>query len=218
MVIYPIIGDSIIDSHAVVDIMVGENPYCIQTDLSNKYAFVPALGSDCILQYHFNENNGKTTPSHPDRVKTDSGAGPLHLTFHPKLDVVYLVNELNSTINTYTLSADIGTLREVQNITTFPADFSGTNSCADIHITPDGKYLYSGGEKSGNIVTHKILMDGLLERLNTYIAGNSVSWILVSRIPRFIFMYFDITYSKYSNASIISRYTPSNPASKIFFI
>ena len=49
-----------------------------------------------------------------------------------------------------------GSLTEIQTISTLPGDFDGMNSCADIHITPSGEYLYGSNRGHNSIVCYSI--------------------------------------------------------------
>ena len=62
------------------------------------------------------------------------------LDFHPNGKVLYAINELKNTVSAYTYSAETGKLAELQAISTLPADFTGKSYCADLKITPDGRY------------------------------------------------------------------------------
>jgi 6-phosphogluconolactonase len=74
-------------------------------------------------------------------VGTKPGSGPRHLTFHPTLPYAYLIEELQGTVSAFHYTQD--TFRLIQNISSHPADYTGTKGSADIHVSPDGKYLYA---------------------------------------------------------------------------
>jgi 6-phosphogluconolactonase len=63
-----------------------------------------------------------------------------------------------------------GKLNSKQSISTLPIDYRGENSCADIHISPDGKFLYGSNRIHDSIVIYSINPEtGLL----TYIGNES---------------------------------------------
>jgi 6-phosphogluconolactonase len=76
-------------------------------------------------------------------VVPEAGQGPRHYCYHPTLDCVYFDNEQASSVTAYHLNPATGTLASFQTLSTLPADFEGQNTCAQIHITPSGKYLYA---------------------------------------------------------------------------
>jgi 6-phosphogluconolactonase len=85
-------------------------------------------------------------------VATKPGAGPRHLTFHPNGKHAFVINELNSTLTAYSYDASKGSLTEIQTVSTLPQGFSGENYCADIHISPDGKFIYGSNRGHDSIV------------------------------------------------------------------
>ena len=116
--------------------------HCIVVSPDNRYAFAADLGTDQILCYKLDPATAKLTPNKPPFAKTPAGAGPRHLTFHPNGKRVYVINELLNSVTVFDYDADAGTLTEKQTISTLPDDFKGTSYCADLKITPDGRYLY----------------------------------------------------------------------------
>eukprot|EP00729_Bicosta_minor_P025928 gene25928-15133_t len=66
--------------------------------------FIPELGCDAVFQYKYNSETGILTPNGTAAVKTP-GAGPRHMVFHPTLPVVYVINEMHSTVSVYNYDA-----------------------------------------------------------------------------------------------------------------
>ena len=169
MAIYPITGDSIIGSTATVIQDTGVNPHCIQTSSDDQFLYVPARGSDFVLQFQFNPASGTVTAMNPDKVITETGAGPRHLTFHPSKSIMYVVNENNCAVSAYNMDAN-GLLTNFQNISTLPASFTDENTCADIHITSDGKYLYASNRGHNSIAAYSVSSsNGELTLINQYL-------------------------------------------------
>lgn len=126
-------------------------------DAANKFAFVNDLGIDQILIYGFDDRTGKLTPNVAQRsYATRPGAGPRHFKMHPDGRFAFVVNELDMTITSLAFDANAGTLREVQTISTLPADFKGENSCADLHVSPNGDFLYASNRGHDSIVSYQI--------------------------------------------------------------
>ena len=132
--------------------------HAIQTDPSNKFAFVPhiarladsvmqppgdALGPNAIFQFRFDENTGRLTPNSPLKVEPEEFLGPRHFCFHPNLDAVYFTDEQGCSVTGYHLDSSNGTLSAFQTITTLPEGFSGRNTCSQIQISPSGRFLYA---------------------------------------------------------------------------
>jgi 6-phosphogluconolactonase len=134
--------------------------HCIVISPDNKYAFAADLGTDQILCYKFDPTTAKLTPNKTPFAKSPAGAGPRHLTFHPNKKHVYVINELLNSVTLF--DYDAGTLTEKQTISTLPTDFKGTSYCADVKITPDGKYLYGTNRGHDSIACYRIGEDGKL--------------------------------------------------------
>jgi 6-phosphogluconolactonase len=134
----------------------GPHAHNVRLDPANRFAYVSDLGIDKIMIYQFNTGTGKLTPNTPPSANLKPGAGPRHLTFHPKGKFAYVINELNSTITAFTLDKANGSLQELQTVSTLPAGYSEESFCADIHISPDGKFLYGSNRGHNSIALFSI--------------------------------------------------------------
>ena len=120
--------------------------HCIETDASNRCAFVPhPLDVNCLYQLLFDESTGQLTPNPAaSRVVAPEGAGPRHFVFSLDQRFVYTSDEDGSGVTAYCFdgAAGNGTLRAFQTLSTLPDDFSDDNTCAQIHLHPSGRTLY----------------------------------------------------------------------------
>jgi len=128
-----------------------QGPHVHATFLSagNKYLYVPDLGIDKVLVYRFNKRKGKlklhaTAASIP-------GSGPRHFDIAPGNKFAYLLEELTGTVVCYKLKK--GRLQFQQRISILPADFKGVIGGADIHVSPDGKFLYCSNRGDDNSIS-----------------------------------------------------------------
>jgi 6-phosphogluconolactonase len=128
----------------------GPHAHCILPDPGNRFAIAIDLGLDKLLIYEMDLGLGKLN-QHAE-VNVRPGAGPRHLTFHPNGQYAYLINELNATLVGYRYYSASGSFEELQTVPALPEDFTGENLCADVHITPDGKYLYASNRGHDSIV------------------------------------------------------------------
>jgi 6-phosphogluconolactonase len=138
-------------------------PHVHTTVLSpdNKFLLVTDLGIDKVFVYKLN-SSGKEILSPASFISTRPGAGPRHLTFHPNGKFVYVVNELDGSVDAYKYNA--GKLTAMQTITMLNEGFKGTIEAADIHCSIDGKFLYaSNREESNEIVIYSISKNGRLK-------------------------------------------------------
>jgi 6-phosphogluconolactonase len=131
--------------------------HSIILDRENRFAFANDLGIDKIMIYRFDDETGKLEPNAAQPFyRTKAGAGPRHFKFHPNGKFAFVINELDMTISALDYDARRGTLKEIQSVPTLPAGFSGSNTCADIHVSPDGAFLYGSNRGHESIVSYKI--------------------------------------------------------------
>jgi len=133
------------------------------------YALSADLGIDKVITYSIAGNPSKLVQQ--SEFALAPGAGPRHLDFHPNQKFAYIINELNSTITACSYDAKTGKLTEIESVSTLPTDFSGQNSCADIHISKDGRYLYGSNRGHDSIVVFKV--DEVSGKL-TFVSHHSV--------------------------------------------
>jgi 6-phosphogluconolactonase len=134
--------------------------HCFRTDRSNRFAFVPHIDGhgapNTIYQFKFDAKTGHITPNDPPRVKQPKKTGPRHFTFHPTKDIIYFSNEQGCSVSAYHFDPKAGTLSRFQTITTLPKGFKGDNTCAQIHMTPDGRFLYAPNRGHNSIAQYAV--------------------------------------------------------------
>ena len=155
----------------------GPHAHSVEFDASGKFGFVPDLGMDEVVVYRFDDRTGRITRADVPRVKTRPGAGPRQLVMHPRGRFAYLINELNSTMTAYAFDVTTGALSELQTLSTLPAEgFDGDTSCAEVQMTPNGKFLYGSNRGHNSIVAYAVDEAGFM----TTIGHESTQ----GRIPR----------------------------------
>jgi 6-phosphogluconolactonase len=115
----------------------------------HQYILAPDLGMDKIMSYRFTATAKKPLqPAVPAFSASAPGSGPRHLAFHPKQPFVYRLEEMTGTV---TVSAyNKGVMKNIQTIATHPEEFTGQPGSADIHLSPDGKFLYASNRGEEN--------------------------------------------------------------------
>ncbi|HUH19826.1 lactonase family protein [Albibacterium sp.] len=144
----------------------------------NNYLFAPNLGIDKIGVYHFDSkaSSKPLTPAEPEFVNLAPGSGPRHFVFHPNGKYAYVIQELDGGITSFDYHA--GKLSPKQTVSILPPDFKGKFGAADIHISPDGKFLYG----SNRIDINEIVIYNIDENTgNLTFVGRQSS---MGRIPR----------------------------------
>jgi 6-phosphogluconolactonase len=124
--------------------------HCTVLSKDNKFLFVPDLGMDKVMIYAFDAKTGKLTAAKQPFAKSMDGSGPRHFTFHPNNKYAYLIEELSGTVETFIYNN--GTVKNVQRISTMPAGDTSFAGSADIHVSPDGKFLYASNRANANTI------------------------------------------------------------------
>jgi 6-phosphogluconolactonase len=165
----PIGADGVVQA-ATQNMTTQPNAHCIMTDPSNKYVLHTSLGGDLVYQEKFDAKTGKLTPNDPPSISVKAKAGARHLVFAPNRKFVYLVNELDGSIYVFPWDAKTGTLKkEVQVATSLPKGFDGKPWAADIHVTPDGKFLYASERTTSTLAAFSIdAKTGMLTPIDSF--------------------------------------------------
>ena len=116
----------------------------------NKFLFVRDLGIDKVMIYGFDAKKGLLSEADATFEITEAGAGPRHFEFHPTGRYGFLVEELTGSVSAYQYNK--GQLNLLQNISALPGDYDGPVGSADIHVSPDGKFLYASNRGESNSI------------------------------------------------------------------
>src|SRR3954462_7080003 len=150
------------------------NAHSIRLDNTNRFVFVPHLGTDQVFQFVFDEASGRLTANTPPVLQMKQDTGPRHLIVSGDNRFVYLLSELTGTVTTLALDAKTGLLSFVSSAVALPPDHKlqpgmprgavgtpGANQAprdttndiwaSDLHLTPDGKFLYAAERTSNTL-------------------------------------------------------------------
>jgi 6-phosphogluconolactonase len=130
--------------------------HCIIVDPTNKHCYATSLGNDTLMEWKFDPASGTLSPNGPGEVHTKQGAGPRHLALHPNRRFLYLITETTDTIGAYGVDPATGTLTELQFVDALPTDFKEQPAAADLHVTPDGRFLYGSERKTSTLAGYRI--------------------------------------------------------------
>ncbi|MCY3782015.1 MAG: lactonase family protein [Chloroflexi bacterium] len=138
------------------------HPHMIVATSDNRFAVVPDLGTDKVYLYALDAGAGTLGLS--QTLDLPAGAGPRHVAFHPTLSRMYVINELDSTLATFTYDASDNWTREAI-VSTLPASYEQPrdrpNTTADVHVHPNGKFLYGSNRGHDSIVIYHLDADGM---------------------------------------------------------
>lgn len=155
-------------------IPTARNAHSIRTDNTNRFVFVPHLGTDQVFQFIFDEKSGRLSANTPPVLQLKQGSGPRHLIVSPDNRFVYLLNELTGMVTTLSLDQNAGTLKELDSVSVLPPDTKlvpgmprgavgtpGANQAprntdndvwaSDLHLTPNGRLLYAAERTSSTL-------------------------------------------------------------------
>lgn len=140
----------------------GPHAHCFTISPDNRFAYAADLGIDQVRAYQLDPTTATITPATQPFVRTPPAAGPRHLTFAPSGNHVYVINELSNSITHYRFQPESGFLIESKTVSTLPEDFTGTSHCADLKITPDGRFLYGTNRGHDSLAAYAIDAQGEL--------------------------------------------------------
>lgn len=174
-----IVGTHRIQSDGRLGALVSRIPtarcaHAILTDRSNQYAFAPHTGPNAVYQFRFSPENGKLVPNEPALVQPAEGLEPRHLAFHPSLPIVYCDDEAGDSVTAYQFDQQLGRLKPFQTVSTLPANFTANNSCADIEITTDGRFVYASNRGHNSIAGFAVdPKNGKLTAIGQFLTGDT---------------------------------------------
>lgn len=141
-----------------------EKPHVHMVYFSPDKQFVLAndLGTDKVYSYEYNPDSSSEVLKISNSIAVKSGSGPRHLTFSNDGKFVYLLQELDGTLTVFNYLN--GKLKKLDETTILAKDFKGTFTAADIHVSPDGNFLYASNRGEANTISiFKIKKNGKLE-------------------------------------------------------
>jgi 6-phosphogluconolactonase len=183
-------GDGRVSTEPLQVIPVGRNAHSVRVDASNRFVYVPTLGSDAVFMFRFDAKTGKLSSNTPAVYLMKAMTGPRHFVTSGDNRFLYALSELLGTVTTFAIDGKTGLLTEVSTATGLPADTKlgpgaprgaigapggppprNTDNdiwAADIHMTPNGKFLYASERTSSTIAA--LSVDGATGKL-TYLSS-----------------------------------------------
>jgi 6-phosphogluconolactonase len=114
------------------------------------------LGTNQLWFSEINTESQEFTPREPETFDLVPGAGPRHLAFHPRKPWIYVVNELSASVSLLKKGPETENYKITQTLSTLPRGFAEDNTCADIHISSDGKFLYASNRGHNSIAVYSV--------------------------------------------------------------
>lgn len=133
------------------------NAHAIHADASGRYVFATSLGGDNLSSWKFDPATGLLSANDPALVNVaPAKSGPRHFTWDKAQKYLYLLNELDGGVDVYAYDSTKGALRHLQRSTVMPPGFTGKPWAADLHLSPDGRFLYGSERTSSTLTTFKV--------------------------------------------------------------
>lgn len=151
-------------------------PHSARFSPDSRILYVPDIGLNRVMAYRLDPDHGRLEPHDPpwaegaplvdprlppgtSHWKDPRGAGPRHLEFHPNGRWLYVVNEVGSSVSVFDHDAALGVLTRVQDITTLPDAYRDFNMTADIHVHPNGRFVYATNRGHNSLAAYAIDAD-----------------------------------------------------------
>lgn len=134
----------------------GPHAHSVGFDLASRRAFCADLGLDKLFIYQLDPARAALATNDPPFAALKPGAGPRHFAMSPNDRHLYVINELNNTINAFDYDAEHGSLKESQTVPTLPDKFTAANTAAEIAILPNGRFLYGSNRGHDSIAVYAV--------------------------------------------------------------
>lgn len=123
--------------------------HSVTMDPSGQWYLAADLGADKVFVYTV--NSAGHLVYHPKSIALPPGCGPRHVAFHPNGKFLYVIGELDNTVTSFSWNAVAGSAKKLSTASTLPAGFSGDSNCADIHVHPNGRFIYGSNRGHDSI-------------------------------------------------------------------
>jgi len=117
--------------------------HSITLDPANRFALAADLGTDRVVVYELDLEQGSLIPRPERDARVSAGSGPRHVAFHPDAPFVYVINELAATVTAFGYDGATGALGELQTVSMLPDGYTGYRAAAEIAVHPSGRFLYA---------------------------------------------------------------------------
>jgi 6-phosphogluconolactonase len=153
---------------------------------SNRHVYAASCDEHFLACWAFDAGTGKLTPN-PATHAVDAGAGPRHFVFHPNGRFLYLLTEYESALYVFAHDAVSGALeqRQAARLRARPGPGKSVRA-SDIHITPNGRFLYAAERCSNTLTAYQVNTDGTLTCLAAYATEHEPRGFNIDPLGRFV--------------------------------
>ncbi len=132
-------------------VATGPMAHQVSADPQNRHVYASVLGADQLMRLDFDAQKGVLQPAASPALQLSGGSGPRHFVFAPKLPLIYLLDELDGRLHVLARNADTGETRLLQSLGVVTPALEGKPAAADLHLTPDGQFLYASERTSSSL-------------------------------------------------------------------
>jgi 6-phosphogluconolactonase len=129
----------------------GPHPHDLRTMPGSRFAVVADLGMDQLLIFRFDSKTGRIVPAEIPSFQMKAGAGPRRITFSQNGSLLYVVNEIDCTVDVISVDRDTGNLKRLQTVATMNNDLKQPGDAAGILLHPSGRFLYTSTRQTSTI-------------------------------------------------------------------
>jgi 6-phosphogluconolactonase len=154
----------------------GKSPHHVCLSADDRIAYVAFCGEDTIKQFGFDPRTGALTPKDELTLRVEEGSRPRHLVLHTDLPVLYCIDEWAPRVNVYRIDPKTGALSPDGRgeLGQAPGTSEAPHLCADLHMTPDRRFLYGSERKTSTISGFAVdPKSGALSRVETIVTEKS---------------------------------------------
>jgi 6-phosphogluconolactonase len=132
--------------------------HAIRADYSNRFVMAPACDADVVIRFGFDVATGLLNPNTFANLVMRTGTGPRHYVHHPSNKFVYTLNEYDGAVYVYSQDPRDGAMSEIQIAYVRPPEMGPEENvrAGDLHITPDGRWLYAAVRGNSSMCALKV--------------------------------------------------------------
>lgn len=143
--------------------------HAIQATADNQYVLVTSLGGDVLMRFRLDADKGVLEEATRTQVSFEEKSGPRHIAFHPQGKFLYLIDELDARLHVLAYAQDGEVFKRLQSVSVVPEGDTGKPAASDLHLTPDGRFLYASERGSSTLTAFRVdAQSGLLARIASY--------------------------------------------------
>jgi 6-phosphogluconolactonase len=167
--VYQIEPNGCLASACLQKVATPPKAHCILPAPFGNFVYLTSVDADTVHIFQWHEKTHQLHELVSLRCQLKPGSGPRHLVFHPQLAHLYCINEHDGSLAVFAVDQNTGALTQLQNTALMPLEFQGNALASDIHLTPDGSYLYASVRSTNSIYALRVdIKTGLIEKMGVF--------------------------------------------------